>query len=142
MRTPRSLVLDANILLRAVFGVRVRELLESYEDSVVFYSPDVCFEDARKYIPDIALRRGFDAAIGFDLLDQIALIVEAVDRSLYERYEELARARIAFRDPNDWPVIAAALMLKAPIWTEDQDFFGAGVATWTSNRVEIYLRES
>lgn len=142
MRTPRPLVLDANILLRAVFGVRVRELLESYEDSAVFYSPDVCFEDARRYIPDIALRRRFDAEIALDLLDQVALIVEAVDRSLYERYEEIARARITFRDPDDWPVVAAALMLKAPIWTEDQDFFGTGVATWTSNRVEIYLRES
>ena len=135
-------MLDANILLRAVFGVRVRELLESYEDSAVFYSPDVCFEDARRYIPDIALRRRFDAEVALDLLDQVALIVEAVDRSLYERYEEIARARITFRDPDDWPVVAAALMLKAPIWTEDQDFFGTGVATWTSNRVEIYLRES
>jgi NAD(P)-dependent dehydrogenase (short-subunit alcohol dehydrogenase family) len=25
------------------------------------------------------------------------------------------------------------------VWTEDADFFGTGVATWTSDRVEIYL---
>jgi hypothetical protein len=25
------------------------------------------------------------------------------------------------------------------VWTEDSDFFGAGVATWTSDRVELYL---
>jgi hypothetical protein len=30
-----GLVLDANILLRAVFGVRVRALLETYEEEVV-----------------------------------------------------------------------------------------------------------
>jgi hypothetical protein len=30
----------------------------------------------------------------------------------------------------------------APIWTEDQDFFGSGVATWTSGRIEVYLRDS
>lgn len=107
-----------------------------------FYSPDVCFEDARRYVPDIANRRQFDPAVGFAMLDQIARIVEVVDRSLYEEYEELARARISLRDPDDWPVVAAALMLKAPIWTEDQDFFGAGVATWTSNRIELYLRDS
>ena len=107
-----------------------------------FYSPDICFEDARRYIPDIASRRQFDPVVGFAVLDQIARIVEAVDRSLYEEYEELARARISLRDPDDWPVVAAALMLKAPIWTEDQDFFGAGVATWTSNRIELYLRDS
>jgi predicted nucleic acid-binding protein len=142
MRSPKPLVLDANILLRAVFGVRVRELLESYEEMAEFYTPDVCFEDARKYIPDIASRRRLDPGVGFAVLDQIARIVEVVDRSLYEEYEELARARISSRDPDDWPVVAAALLLKAPIWTEDQDFFGAGVATWTSDRIELYLQDS
>jgi predicted nucleic acid-binding protein len=142
MRVPKPVVLDANILLRAVFGVRVRELLESYEDLAAFYTPDLCFEDARRYIPDIATRRGFDLALGLAVLDQIARIVQPVDRSLYEEYEEPARARISTRDPEDWPVVAVALMLKAPIWTEDQDFFGAGVPTWTSNRIEIYLQDA
>lgn len=141
MNSSKPLVLDANILLRAVFGVRVRSILESYEDAAAFYSPDVCFEDARKYIPDIASRRNFDPAIGLALLGQIARIVEVVDRSLYEDFEELARARIASRDAGDWPVVATALMLAAPIWTEDQDFFGSGIATWTSNRIELYLRD-
>ncbi len=36
MSDPKRLVLDANILLRAVFGVRVLGLLESYEEKVVF----------------------------------------------------------------------------------------------------------
>ncbi len=30
-------------------------------------------------------------------------------------------------------------MLGLPIWTEDQDFFGTGVPTWTTDRVEFYL---
>jgi hypothetical protein len=30
---------------------------------------------------------------------------------------------------------------RLPFWTEDRDFFGTGVATWTSDRVEIYLRQ-
>jgi hypothetical protein len=34
-------MLNANILLRAVFGARVRTLLETYEDSVSFYTPDI-----------------------------------------------------------------------------------------------------
>ena len=51
-----------------------------------------------------------------------------------------ARSRIELRDPDDWPVAAVALLLNAPIWTEDQDFFGSGIATWTTDRVELYLR--
>lgn len=63
-------------------------------------------------------------------------------RSLYEGFEEPARARISARDPADWPVVAAALLLNAPIWTEDNDFFGTGIATWTSDRIELYLRDA
>jgi hypothetical protein len=32
-------------------------------------------------------------------------------------------------------------MLGCPIWTEDNDFFGAGVPTWTTDRVELFLAE-
>jgi predicted nucleic acid-binding protein len=48
----------------------------------------------------------------------------------------------SLRDPDDWPIVAVALLLDFPIWTEDQDFFGTGVATWTTDRVELYLRAS
>jgi predicted nucleic acid-binding protein len=75
-------------------------------------------------------------------------MVEPVDRSLYEDYEKLARERVLTRDADDWPIVAVALLLDFPIWTEDQDFFwqrcryGSGVATWTTDRVELFLRES
>jgi predicted nucleic acid-binding protein len=123
-----------------VFGQKVRELLEAFEEKVSFYTPDVCFQEARKYIPDVSERRRIDANVGLDVLDELAQFVESVDRSLYEEYEEIARGRVAIRDPNDWSVVAVALLLDFPIWTEDQDFFGSGVATWTTDRVQAYLR--
>jgi hypothetical protein len=94
----KRLVLDANILLRGVFGIRVRSLLEAYESSVSFYAPDICFDDARKYIPNLAMRRKFDPTAGLVVLDALSKLVEPVDISLYESYEELARVRISSRD--------------------------------------------
>jgi hypothetical protein len=38
------------------------------------------------------------------------------------------------------PVVAVAILLGIPIWTEEQDFFGSGVATWTTDPVELYLQ--
>ena len=38
-------------------------------------------------------------------------------------------------------VLALALELGCALWTEDIDFFGCGVATWTTDRVELYLRD-
>lgn len=48
-------------------------------------------------------------------------------------------ARIDRVDSDDWPVIASALVLGCPIWTEDRDFFGTVIPTWTTGRVELYL---
>jgi len=142
MNPRKGLVLDANILVRAVFGQRVRQLLESYEEMAGFYSPDVCFEEVREYIPDISKRRGVDSSLALSVLGQVRGIVVEVDRSLYENHENLARERIQRRDPDDWPIVAVALMLGLPVWTEDQDFFGSGIPTWTTDRVELYLRGS
>jgi len=120
----------------------VPQILSEHADEVNFYSPDVCFADAREYIQKLSARRGLDPIDALAVLDGIGGIVEIVDRSLYEDYEQLARERIQTRDPEDWPVIAVALLLDLPIWTEDQDFFGGGIATWTTDRVELYLRSA
>lgn len=142
MIAARGLVLDANILIRAVLGRRVRFLLETYEDSIRFYTPDVCLDDAREYLPELLAYRGGDPQSGLAVLHQIGFIVQAVDRALYLDFERIAMERIAGRDRDDWPVVAVSLLLKIPIWTEDRDFFGAGIATWTTDRVELYLQGS
>ena len=49
------------------------------------------------------------------------------------------RRDAAIRDADDWPALALGLQLECAIWTENQDFFGTGVATWTSSTVERYL---
>ena len=46
----------------------------------------------------------FDVDLALSVLDQVALIVQPVDKSLYEDYQEAARARVLPRDPDDWPV--------------------------------------
>jgi predicted nucleic acid-binding protein len=53
--------------------------------------------------------------------------------------EPEAMARIGQRDQADWPAVAGALQFDCPVWTEDEDFFGSGVATWTTATVEIFL---
>jgi predicted nucleic acid-binding protein len=138
-RTP-ALVLDANILIRAVLGRRVRSLIETYAEQVRFFTPEVCVHSAQAYLPDLARRRGWPEDAGLVLLARVCDWIEVVDSALYGHCEADARARMASRDDEDWPVAAVALALDSPIWTEDRDFFGAGIATWTTDRVELYLR--
>ncbi len=140
MTDQKRLVLDANILLRAVFGIRVRNLLETYEDSVSFYAPDICFADARRYIPSISEKRRIDSGPGILVLDHLSRLVEVVDRALYAECEASARERMISRDEEDWPIVATSLLLKCPVWTEDRDFFGSGISTWSTETVNLYIR--
>lgn len=140
MNSGGPLVLDANILLRAVFGVRVLQVIKRYKEDVLFCVPDLCFVEARKHALPIALRRGMHPARGLGILDDLEQALEIVDHTLYASFEEEARARISRRDPDDWPILATALLLDCPLWTEDRDFFGTGIATWTTDNIELYLR--
>jgi predicted nucleic acid-binding protein len=103
--------------------------------------PDTCVEDATKYIPALAAKRDLDPAPQLFVLTELLRLVDVIDSSFYNEYEQTARARIASRDSADWPIVAVALLSDCPVWTEDQDFFGSGIATWTSSTVDLYLRE-
>jgi predicted nucleic acid-binding protein len=133
------LVLDANILIRAVLGVRVPWLLDRYADRGEFFAPDSAFREAREELPVILKRREMPTAPGLATLDTIYKLVRTVEIETYTPMEAIARQRLARRDEDDWPILAAALALDYPIWTEVTDFFGCGVATWTTDRVELYL---
>jgi predicted nucleic acid-binding protein len=134
------LVLDANILIRAVLGNRVRSLLAKYGSTVEFFAPDTAFQEARKHIPAILKKRNIEPSEGLAVLDSLSTIVQLIELETYAAFEQTARDRLRGRDEDDWPILAAALALGCPIWTEDSDFFGAGVATWTSDRVELFLQ--
>jgi predicted nucleic acid-binding protein len=136
------LVLDANILVRAVLGSRVLFVLRKYAHQVDFVAPDTVFEEARTELPAILQRRKVPASPAMEILDHVAALVQSVDAETYSSFESVARERIASRDEDDWPVLASALALGCPIWTEDTDFFGCGVATWTTDRVELYLSKA
>jgi predicted nucleic acid-binding protein len=134
-----KIVLDANILIRAVLGKKVRNILEKFINSAQFFTPDVCFADAKKYLPILFAKRNLPGEEALELLDRLICLINVIDSNLYQIYEIEAKQRIAARDIDDWPIVAVSLMLDCPIWTEDVDFFGAGVATWTSDRVHLYL---
>lgn len=135
----KAIVLDANILIRAVLGKRVRELIFDNVTTVKFFAPDVAYADARKYLPALLSKRGVDFSAAMLVLDRLEGVVQSIDAELYEGMQEQALQRIAVRDADDWPVLACAMTLGCPVWTEDSDFFGTGVATWTSDRIALYL---
>lgn len=137
----KAIVLDANILIRAVLGKRVRELIVENAATVKFFAPEVAYADARRYLPALLEKRGIDSDAAMAVLDALESIVQPLESELYASQQQQALQRIALRDADDWPILACAMMMGCPVWTEDADFFGSGVATWTSDRVALYLTE-
>jgi predicted nucleic acid-binding protein len=107
-----------------------------------FFAPDVAFEDAQKYLPALLKKLGKPEADVPGSLRYLRTIIEPIDRELYAIFEDEARNRLHGRDEDDWPVLASALALGCGIWSEDADFFGTGIAVWTTSRIEIFLKSA
>ena len=137
----KALVLDANILIRAVLGQRVRRIFEVHAESISFFLPESAYAEAEEHLAALVVKRGGDPAKALAALKAMAALATIVGDDLYSDFEAEARKRLGTRDPEDWPILAAALALDCPIWTEDTDFFGCGVATWTSGSIDIFLSQ-
>ena len=139
----KRLVIDANILIRAVLGTRVSALLEAYADSTDFLTVDEAFEDAAKYVPGIITKFGGDeeaVSAALRKLERLKRLIQLVPLENLADHEAEARERLKRRDEEDWLYLALALLFDCPVWTEDTDFFGIGVAVWTSDNVELFLK--
>ena len=130
----RRLVVDANILIRAVLGVRVRELIAGYCESVAFYVA----EEAMQYLAELAPRRGIPDDIWRTALTTIMAAVQIIPQVELAAAEREAMARIGHRDPEDWPR-GKRFRSIAPCGRKTRTL-GSGVAAWTTTTVEIYLR--
>jgi len=113
--------------------------LRRYAKNGEFLTPDIAFQEAREHLPGILGERNIAIAPAMEMLDLLKQLVQRVEAETYSLHETAARDRIGRRDEDDRPVLAVALAFGCPIWTEDTDFFGCGVAIWTTDRVELYL---
>jgi len=126
---------DANALLAAVLGGRAKLILQHPEVEEVF-TADETFVEVQEYAPVLAGKRRLHA----DLvqLSVTTLPVTIVPQTEYARWMPEAAKRIGKRDPDDVPILAVALSLNVPLWSNDRDFSGVGVEWYTTERL---LRE-
>jgi|SRR6478672_7331740 len=129
-------VLDANILIRAALGRRVREILEAHFTRTRFFAPDTAIAEVREHLPKISLKRGINPESAMTVLDELLEMIACMDGEvcggLKQQLVSVCKTvmkRIGQCSPRRWR-------------SEDADFFGAGVATWATDRVELLLRES
>jgi predicted nucleic acid-binding protein len=144
------LVLDANVLVSELLRVRGRDLIQNPQ--LRLHVSERAWDEARYELPRRAGRIVTQGRMTREIADEavnaaFALAGEEVAVVLDEAYtdfEERAAYRIP-RDPNDVPTVALALALggdegRCGIWTNDGDFLGCGIPTWTSDTLLAHLR--
>ena len=138
------LVVDTSVLVGELLRAAGRERLG--DDRLELFLPEETWVETTVELPRriaaFTRRRGLDRTVGDALASACLEAVDAniviLDKAIYTPLEDEARARTP-RDPADWAVVASALVLSADIWTNDNDFLGTGVATWTTETLRSWL---
>lgn len=141
------LVVDTSVLVGELLRASGRERVA--DDRLDLFLPERMWDEARVELPrriaSFTRRRGLDRSVGDELRSACLGAIEAnivvVDEAIYSPLEDEALAR-SLRDPTDWPVIATALVLHAGIWTNDNDFLGTGLATWSTDTIKSWLERN
>lgn len=119
------LAADANVLLSALIGGRARLVLTHPEVTEVLTTANV-LDEVREYLPSLVRKRKLDPS---SLLLAVATLpVTIVPEAAYRRRMAEARRRIEERDPDDVELLALALHLRIPVWSNDDDFASADLA--------------
>jgi predicted nucleic acid-binding protein len=90
----RALVVDANILVRAVLGRRVREVMEAHAGNVSFFIPEVAYCEAEEHLAALVVKHGGDPEKALALLRSLGRLLELVGDEVYGEFEGEARERL------------------------------------------------
>lgn len=122
---------DANVLLSAAAGRAVLRIFA--QTSLEVLTTSSIITEVGEYLPLLAEKYGITRAVvecQFGLLN-----LREYGPEEYRKNLGVARKRIGRRDPDDIDLLALALKLKVPLWTNDRDFEGTGVECYTTARL-------
>jgi predicted nucleic acid-binding protein len=128
---------DANVLLSAVLGGRANLILQHPEVEEIFTAEET-LDEVQEYALGLARKKRLREDMV--LLAVATLPVTVMDRNIYAPGIAEASRRVGRRDPDDIPILALALTLNVPLWSNDKDFKDVGVEWFTTERLLRRLR--
>ena len=143
MRAPSStIVIDAAVLVAAARGKSSGAVL-AVSRVARLVTTDRAIHEARRRV-ELGLKRPDLLTIIDDLVAEMTIVPVA------ELASQLALGEVALRDAipsrngsiNDAHVLALAWSVEADIWTNDRDFAGTGVASWSTPNLLRGLAEA
>ncbi|MBI5097947.1 MAG: PIN domain nuclease [Nitrospirae bacterium] len=132
----KKLAADANVILSAVAGkAALRVFLEEDIDIV---TTQFNIDEVREYLDVIAERYKISEEI---LESQLKLLpLKIYPRHSYEDLIQKASKKFSGRDEDDIELLALAMKLKVPVWSNDRDFQHAGIEVFTTAKLLKILK--
>ena len=124
-----KLAADANVLLSALIGGQAMRVLRHPAIGEIL-TTEATLAEVQEYAGQLARKRRLDVDLA--LLAAATLPVTTVPRAVYASSMAEARKRIGRRDPDDVELLALAIQLKLPVWSNDNDFGETGVVWHTT----------
>jgi len=132
------IVVDANPILSGLIKGNSIKIFWK-KDIKVFATTEFTVEEIKKYIPRLAHKSGLPEEILF--FDLALLPLKIYSKEFYRDKMEQAKEKIGKRDPKDIDLLALALELRAPLWTNDRDFEDTGVEVFPTAKLFKFLEE-
>jgi predicted nucleic acid-binding protein len=127
-----DLAADANVLLSATIGGRAKLVFNHSQVGEIFTTEHTIAE-VQEYAMVLARKKRLSSDIL--LLAVAALPVTLVSRTRYAKRVPEAMKQIGRRDPDDVELLALALQLEIPVWSNDKDFEGLPIELFTTERL-------
>lgn len=117
-----KVVVDANILIAALFGSRGRQLIITSQNHL-FFAPEIIIREVEKHRQELALVRKCTEQEIIEAFDALLVFIDVVSYEKYNSYYNRAYEALKDRDATNVGYLACALAVKADfIWSEDKDF--------------------
>jgi len=132
----RKLAADANVILSAVVGKAALRIF--LKEDVEIITTQFNVDEVREYLSVIAEKYEFSEEILESQLKLLPLSVYPLH--FYEDFIQKASQKLSGRDEDDIELLALAIKLKIPVWSNDNDFKNLGIEVYTTAKLLKILK--
>ncbi|MDP3112724.1 MAG: PIN domain-containing protein [Thermodesulfovibrionales bacterium] len=132
----KRLAADANVILSAVAGKAALRVF--LKEDIEIITTQFNIDEVRQYLSVIAEQYSLREEL---LESQLKLLpLKIYSQHFYEGFLKEASKRLAGRDEDDIELLALAIKLHIPVWSNDGDFKNSGVEVYTTARLLKILK--
>lgn len=132
----RKLAADANVILSAVAGKAALRVF--MKEDIGFVTTEFNVAEVREYLHIVAEQYSLSEEI---LESQLKLLpLKIYPRHFYEDFISRATKKLSGIDADDVELLALAMKLHVPVWSNDNDFKHSGIETYATAKLLRILK--